>query len=123
MSTNLENELRTRIEAFANDITAILQRAVATSVADALKVGPGRAGSAAAKGRAARGQARSAAQDGAARAALLREIQRKGGRRMEELSKAMRTPSKVLRGSIKALLADKKIKTTGQARGTKYFAS
>lgn len=118
MSTNLETQLQARIEAFANDITAILQRAVAASVADALKVGPGRA-----KGRAARGPVRSAAQDSAARTALLREIQRKGGRRMEELSKAMRTPSKVLRGSIKALLADKKIKTTGQARGTKYFAA
>ena len=117
MSTQIENQLRARIEAFAGDITAILQRAVADSVSQAMSVKlGGKGGSAALQGRNAKGPA-------VGGEALLREVKRKGGRRMEELAVAMRTSTRMLKGPMKQLLATKKIKTTGQARGTKYHAA
>lgn len=114
MSKNLEQKLQSRIAAFANDITAILQSAVADSVADALAV-RGRAG-AQVGGR--RGANADFSED-----ALLREIKREGGRRMEQISAALKTPSRQLKGPMKRLLAAKKIRTVGQARGTKYTAA
>lgn len=114
MPQSIQNQLQARIEAFASDLTAILQRAVADSVNQALATGRKGAGSAGRGGRLPRVDF---SED-----ALLREIKREGGRRMEELSAALKAPSRSLKGPIKRLLAAKKIKTAGKARGTKYSA-
>jgi hypothetical protein len=128
MNERIQRELQKSVEAFATDVTAILQRAVAAAVAEAL------GGSRAARaqvGRRPRG--RSKAKDAAGRrtrqrvqqeaGALLKEVQRRGDRRMEEIAKSLRTSTKALVTPMKKLLAAKKVKKSGTARGTKYRAA
>ena len=125
MNEKIQRELHNRIETFATEITEILQRAVAGSVTEVLgvpgKVRPsGRAGAKTASAKAVTHAKARAVMDGDT---LLREVRRQGGRRMEELSKALRRTTMVLRGPMKKLIAEKKVKTSGQARGTKYRAA
>ena len=54
--------------------------------------------------------------------ALLREVQKKGDRRMEEIATSMGTSTKELALPMKKLLEDKKVTAKGKARGTKYSA-
>jgi hypothetical protein len=54
--------------------------------------------------------------------ALLKEVAREADRRMEQIADALSTDSKALLPTMKKLIAEKKVKTTGQARGTKYRA-
>lgn len=125
MNEKIQRELHNRIEAFAAEITEILQRAVAGSVAEVLggpvKTRPSaRAGVKAVNAPAVTRAKARAVMD---RDVLLREVRRQGGRRMEELGKALRATTKVLRGPMKQLIAEKKVKTSGQARGTRYRAA
>lgn len=125
MNEKIQRELHNRIEAFAAEITEILQRAVAGSVAEVLggpaKTRPSaRAGVKAVNAPAATRAKTRVVMD---RDVLLHEVRRQGGRRMEELGKALRATTKVLRGPMKQLIAEKKVKTSGQARGTKYRAA
>ena len=122
MNDTLSRELQARIEAFAGDITAILQRAVADSVRDVLG---------------ATSPSKSSSKKGAPvikrpvgrppkvfdTSALLREITRSGGRRMEQIGKSMGKPTKTLVRPMKRLLQEKKVKRKGKARGTTYTAS
>lgn len=124
MKDGIQRELHARIESFASDITHILQKAVADSVADALG---GRAA------RAARPPALKARASKPKRAArrgvrieaeqLLREVVWGPDRRMEQIAKALKTSSKDLTAPMKQLLAEKKVKRSGQARGTTYRAT
>lgn len=118
MNDQLKNQLDARIQSFAAEITAILQSAVADAIASALADPRAKAVSRASAPAAPRAKAR-AAMDASA---LLREVTRKPGQRMEELAKSLGTPTKVLRTPMAALLAAKKVKKSGQARGTKYRA-
>ena len=121
MNERIQRELQKSVEAFATDVTAILQRAVADAVADAL--GSTRKVKSTVKDAPApRGGKTEAAR--AARAdALLREVKRKGGRRMEQIAKSMRTSTKALTSPMGRLLSSKRVKKTGVARGTKYTAA
>ena len=127
MNQQLQEEIQQRIAAFSQEITAILSAAVAASISDALggssvgvKRGPGRPPNAA-------GAKRGPGRPPNARAVdvdtVLAEIKRGGGRRSEELAKSLRTKTKWIASSLKKLVVDKKVKTTGLARGTKYTAS
>mgnify|MGYP001580449084 FL=1 len=119
MNDQLKNQLEARIQSFAADITAVLQGAVANAVEAALsdlKVKP-------AKQPSARSATRTRAPAEVNTAALLRELSRKPGQRMEELSKSLATSTKVLRAPMAALLDAKKVKKSGKARGTKYRAA
>jgi hypothetical protein len=130
MNSQVQRALQERIESFASDITKILQDAVADAVADTL----GSAGaSRARKGRAALPARASKKTDAAGRRtrehvqeeadALLKEIQRKGDRRIEEIAKSMRRSTKVLVTPMKKLLDAKTVKKSGVARGTTYRAA
>ena len=119
MKETMQNALRSRIDAFATDLTALLTEAVAQAVKDTL------GGSA--TGRGGRGGAKKAAANGRSRAVvnpddLLRAVAQGGaaGLRMEEIADSMRVPTKSLVKPMKALLAAKTVKRSGQARGTKY---
>lgn len=72
------------------------------------------------RGFAKRGK-RTSEQLAAIAARVLAEVRSKQGRRLEEIGKAMRTDTGVLKRPIAKLLAAKKLKTKGQKRGTKYF--
>jgi hypothetical protein len=54
-------------------------------------------------------------------ASLLAAVKSKQGQRLEEIGKAMKTDTAVLKRPMALLLAAKKLKTKGQKRGTKYF--
>jgi hypothetical protein len=121
MNERIQRELQDRIEAFATDVTAILQRAVADAVTEALG-GARRASTSATGATTPRGGKTEAARAAGAEA-LLREVKRKGGRRIEEIAKSLRTSTKALKSPMGRLLKAKRVKRTGQARGTKYTAA
>ena len=80
------------------------------------------AGKGARKGRAPRrGKRRTAAQLGRLTDRLFSQIRKAGGQRIEQIGAAMKVPTSVLKLPAEKLLAAKRIKTTGQRRGTKYF--
>ena len=150
MNDQIQRELQARIEAFASDVTTILQKAVADAVAAVLaategssvgrttRLGPGKqVASRSPKGsksaqkkrvtksspptkKTARRAGTGAPFDAQA---LLREVERKPDQRMEELAKALRTTTQRLGEPMKTLLAAKAVKKAGQARGTTYRAS
>lgn len=115
MNERIQKELQSRIEDFGTDVTRILQRAVAEAMADAIKKLP------AGKNGLGRGGRRSFPAVSAD--AVLKEITREGGRRVEEIAATMNLPSKAVGPVVKKLIADKKLKSTGKARGTKYRAA
>lgn len=122
MNSRVEQELQARVEAFALDVTQILQRAVADSVQQAL------GGSSSSRGNAVHGKkkappSRTAGGRPVAADALLKELNRAGDRRMEELAKSLRTTTSALSKPMKELIAANQVKFTGQARGTKYRAA
>ena len=49
------------------------------------------------------------------------QVRSKQGQRLEEIGRALRTATGVLKRAIANLLAEMKLKTKGQKRGTKYF--
>jgi hypothetical protein len=113
MNQKMQEELRARIEAFAADIVAVLQRAVADSVSQALT---GATVSAPAPKR----RGRPPSTKSVDLEVLFREISREGDRRSEQIAKALGTSTKSLVSPLKRLLNDKRIKAKGKARGTSY---
>lgn len=113
MDDTIQKALRARIDAFATDITALLTDAVAQSVQNAL--GSSRRGAKASS-------AKSASRRAVSTDELLRALAKGGdtGLRMEEVARSMAVSTKSLVRPMKALLAAKKVKRSGQARGTKY---
>jgi hypothetical protein len=47
--------------------------------------------------------------------------QANAGHRLEQIGKAIKTDTSVLKRPVALLLASKKLKTTGKKRGTKYL--
>lgn len=96
----------------------MLTQAVAQAVNETL------GGSARGRGRKA-GKAGAGARRTVANEELLRAISQGGaaGLRMEEIGKSMNVSTKSLVRPMKALLAAKKVKRAGQARGTTYRAA
>lgn len=54
-------------------------------------------------------------------AQIYEHVKKNPGASVELMAKAFKHPSKVLTLPIAKLMASKKLKTTGQKRGTKYF--
>jgi hypothetical protein len=48
-------------------------------------------------------------------------VKSNAGRRLEQIGKALKTDTAILKRPIANLLAAKKLKTQGKKRGTKYF--
>lgn len=121
MNKTIQGELQSRIEAFATDITTILQRAVAASIAATLA--DARASKSAGRGRAKGKAARKGSKVAVDLDVLLREVTKVGGRRVEEIANSLGIPSKSVGPAMKKLLVAKKVKAKGKARGTRYTAS
>jgi hypothetical protein len=49
------------------------------------------------------------------------QVRAKQGQRLEEIGRALRTDTSVLKEPVAQLLAAKKLKTKGRKRGTMYF--
>ena len=131
-----EQAIRSRIDSFLAEIAALVKDQALQSVQEALgegaaprRRGPGRPRKMTIRvgrrprtiaKRGLRGK-RSSEQVAAMAARVLAEVRSKQGRRLEEIGKAMRTDTAVLKLPIAKLLAAKRLKTKGRKRGTRYF--
>jgi hypothetical protein len=138
VNNTLNNEIQSRIHSFLGELSQLVKRQALEAVHAALgeagtpRRGPGRPRkSAMARGgrpkamakRAAPGKrVRRSAEDLAKISArVLTQVRSKAGQRLEEIGRALKTDTAVLKKPVADLLKAKKLKTTGAKRGTKYF--
>jgi len=136
-NNNLDSEIQSRIQSFLDELSQLVKAQALEAVHAALgqAAGPARRGPGRPRkvsmspGRKPRMMAkrggkrvrRSPADLANLRASLLDAVKAKQGQRLEEIGKAMKTDTAVLKRPMALLLAAKKLKTTGAKRGTKYF--
>ena len=148
--SDVENELRNRVDHFVNELSELIRRAALEAVADALKKGEGAAPVARRPGRPAKAAAapapvasgRGRGGRGAVKASPKRRVGEKRspqllaqiteqvfnhikgnpGQGVEQIAKALDTSTKELTLPIRKLLNDKKISSKGQKRATRYSA-
>jgi hypothetical protein len=149
MVSNIEDEIRSRVDAFVAELTELVRQAALEAVQNAVNEQMGaprrplRATPAAASARAASSQGSQGSQGSqasqAARAAgkrgekrsqeelssltdrVLEYIQGNSGHGVEQISKALGTSTRELSLPIRRLLADKQIVSRGEKRATRYF--
>ena len=146
MPTNhLDHAIRTRIDSFLAELGALVKKSALEAVHEVLgegaprrrgpgrpkgsgRRGPGRPRGSGRRGprrprRAAKGKRirRSSAQLAQIGARVLTQVRSKAGQRLEEIGRALRTDTAILKKPVADLLKAKKLRTTGAKRGTKYF--
>jgi hypothetical protein len=149
--SDVENALRSRVDGFVNELSALIRRQALQAVAEVLEKGerdehapvrrtPGRppkvaAGvdadkAARAKGRAIKpmlapkrkaGEKRTPQHLAQITEQVYNYIKSNGGQGVEQIAKALATSTKELTLPIRKLLADKNIGSKGQKRATRYF--
>jgi len=124
--SGLDSRLQARITAFVEEINALVREAAVDAVEQALTQGRSpsrRTPRTAAPKRAKSGKRvrRSGAQVDALAERALVAIRREPGRRLGEIAKELRVPTKDARRPVQNLLDDKHVRTTGQRGGTRYF--
>ncbi len=124
----VESAIRSRVEAFATELVALI-RASAVDMLDSA-LGARKAARGALPGRAAlvpraKSRPKGAKRDPNVLAALVDRlgqfIAKNPGQRIEQIGKALGVPTKDLVLPVKKLVADKRIKTKGEKRATTYF--
>jgi hypothetical protein len=123
----IEKQIDKMVVDFASDLRELVRRAVLDQVEAALAEVTdlkGRARAVAGRGRAVgRGGKRSPKEIEATTKKLLGHIEQNPNQRMEQISSALGIRTTLLQPCIKQLVADKRIKTRGKARGTTYIAA
>jgi len=147
---NVETQIKSRVDSFVSELSALVKKAALEAVTNALKAGdsaapsvakttgkkrgpvPGAAKaakatkaapapSAASKRKA--GQKRSPDEIAKTTDRLLQYITKNSGQRIEEIAKGVGNSTKELTLPVKKLLSDKKIQAKGEKRATRYFVS
>jgi hypothetical protein len=135
MAKNSVNDrIRSRVEAFAEELSALIRDSAMETVRDALGGGGaasrrgGRGGRAAASpapvrggARREKGQKRDPAEIERLTERLQDYIKANAGQRIEQIAAGMGTVTKELNLPVKKLIAQKSLKTKGQKRATQYF--
>lgn len=144
-NTQIDQQIRDHINAFVEQLSTLVRKAAVEAVRTALtgnapaaaqiRRGPGRppkTATAPAAARPAAAPAKKAAKGkrakaspadlAAAGAKVLEYLAKNPSQSLEQIGKGLNTPTANLKLPIKQLLVDKKLKTTGQRRGTKYSA-
>ena len=137
---HLDTEIQSRISSFLDELSQLVKRQALEAVHEALggaagpaRRGPGRPRKVTVRpGRRPRAMAKRAVKGKRIRrspedlaklqATILATVRAKQGQRLEEIGRAMRTDTGVLKRPVAMLLASKKLKTQGKKRGTKYFS-
>lgn len=136
---DVHSELRQRVDAFVDDLTQIVRRAALDSIREALDGTdgvavrrtrrPGRPKRRAASGpasttRRSRGaRSRRSSEDvDALSGAILAQVRANPGQSISEIGGALGATSKDLRLPVLKLTEKGQLRTTGQKRGTRYFA-
>jgi hypothetical protein len=131
MPSSVESDIRSRVEAFVEEITTMIRTSALEVVSEALGEGgtrPAARGRAravapvASSGRRSKGAKRDPRMLQALTDRLGDYIKKNPGLRIEQIGKALGTPTKDLALPVKKLIAGKKIATKGQKRATTYFA-
>ena len=128
---NFEQQISQRVRAFVDEITDMARQQAMEALTAALQTGGrgvmtgrGRGGNGAA-GRArlasARNGRRSIDEIDAACDALMSEITARPGQRVEQIAATLQARTKDLALPIRKLIKDKRVRTEGQRRATKYF--
>jgi hypothetical protein len=137
---NTDHDIRSRIDSFLGELSLLVKRQALEAVHEVLgdgaarRRGPGRPrgsgrrgpGRPRKAGRARRARAgkrirRSAEDLAKIGARVLAQVRSKAGQRLEEIGRALKTDTAVLKKPVADLLKAKKLKTKGAKRGTKYF--
>lgn len=142
---NTDQDIRTRIDSFLAELSGLVRKAALESVLEVLsgetaprrRRGPGRP-----RGSGPRGPGRPRKAARRARRAVARKVKRvrrsaadleriaarvmahvksNAGQRLEQIGKALKVETAILKRPIANLLATKKLSTKGQKRGTMYF--
>jgi hypothetical protein len=136
MAKNSVNDrIRSRVEAFAEELSALIRDSAMETVRDALGGGGSTARRGARGGRVAasaaplrggsrreKGQKRDPQEIERLTSRLLDFIKNNAGQRIEQIAAGMGTVTKELNLPVKKLIAQKALKTKGQKRATQYFA-
>lgn len=133
--TNIDSELRARVESFVADLSEIIRRSALESVREALGAegaAPVRAARRVARTAKAAGAPRKSARGGRVRrssadlerlsADFLSYVKAHSGERLEQIGIGMGVPTKELKRPVQLLLEAGQVRTEGQRRGTRYFA-
>ena len=125
-NADFNQQIRDAIEAFVEELSVLVRTAALQSVTEVFgSSGPGgrrgRGGAATGSQRRAKGEKRSPQALTQLVGRLLTEIKTKPGLRMEQIAKSLGSTTKDLALPAKKLIAEKKIKTKGERRATKYF--
>lgn len=124
--TNIDSLIREKIESFVEELANLVRQAAVQSVTEAFGA-PVPSGGRRGSGRAARGATRAKGEKRTPEALqkmtddLFAAIKAKPGLRMEQIAATLGTGTKDLALPAKKLAADRKIRTRGQRRATKYF--
>ncbi len=137
MAKNSVNDrIRSRVEAFAEELSSLIRDSAMETVRDALGAGSAprrgtRAGRAVVTGpagssvrgggRREKGQKRDPAEIERLTDRLLDYVKGNAGQRIEQIAAGMGTVTKELNLPVKKLIAQKSLKTKGQKRATQYF--
>jgi hypothetical protein len=135
MAKNSVNDrIRSRVEAFAEELSALIRDSAMETVREALGGGSsaprrgargGRAAASSAPVRGSRrekGQKRDPSEIERLTGRLLDYVKGNAGQRIEQIAAGMSTVTKELNLPVKKLIAQKSLKTKGQKRATQYFA-
>ena len=134
---NIQKQIQDRVQSFVNELTGLIRQAGLEAVQEAMggaaapkrRVRPRKTKKAPARRKAVKRKAkktgkrakRSGAQVEAIAARVLAHVKKKPGQSVTEIAKTLRRTPKDLQLPIQKLIAGKKLRTTGQRRGTKYF--
>jgi len=149
--SNIENELRTKVDHFVHELSALIRSQALQAVEEVLKKGgdagvpqarkvgrPAKAPEVVGENKQAKargpkpkpaapapkrraGEKRTPQQLAAITEQVFNYIKSNGGQGVEQIAKALGTSTKELTLPIRKLLADKKIGSKGQKRATRYF--
>lgn len=132
---SVSDQIRSRVEAFAEELSALIRDSAMETVREALGGGGaaprrgargGRAAAAAApvrgSSRREKGQKRDPEEIERLTGRLLDYVKGNAGQRIEQIAAGMGTVTKELNLPVKKLIAQKSLKTKGQKRATQYFA-
>ena len=125
--TDVERQIRARVEAFVGELSGLVRQAALEAVQDALEGAPTAAPRRAAGKRPAavtrskRGGRRSPNELNAMADQLMAAVTAQPGLRIEELGKAMEIPTRELALPVTKLIKAGKLRREGRKRATKYF--
>jgi hypothetical protein len=141
MAIDIDREIRDRIDSFAGELSSLIKKAALAAVGQALgggyapparrgrprkdRSGPASAGASAGAPPARKARTRdrrSGKQIDMLQNKFVDYVRKNPGTGMEQIAAAIGSTTKQLRFPVMKLLDERKIKTTGQRRGTKYQA-